>query len=211
VALRYVEQLASEHGARLRSTRPEPEEGDEEEQIEANGFAPAGSTALHWVVARNPMAPNGVAWVRWLLARKPGAAGQRDAEGKTALDQARLRNNPEYIGLLQTAVEAACTFRNRYILTSAGIIDADAGLTPRAVRYEGVDRSTGQRVVTSQSNPPLLVFCRVFFSDGLVVATDDAVLRGGCEQRAGRDGGGGGAAAGGDRALHGPRGRARAA
>ena len=137
MALRYVEQLASEHGARLRSTRPEPEEGDEDEQIEANGFAPAGSTALHWVVARDPMAPNGVAWVRWLLARKPGAAGQRDTEGKTALDQARLRNNPEYIGLLQTAVEAACTFRNRYILTSAGIIDADAGLTP-SVHKESV-------------------------------------------------------------------------
>ena len=133
VALRYVEQLASEHGARLVTTRPNPQEGDEE-QTEENGFTPAGSAALHWVVARDPTAPNGVAWVRWMLARKPGAAGQRDAEGKTALDQARLRNNPEYIGLLQTAVEAACTFRNRYILTSAGITDVDGQFSMEPIR-----------------------------------------------------------------------------
>lgn len=148
VALRYVEQLASEHGARLRSRRTVPSELEEpeQEQTEAAGFAPSGSTALHWVVARDPTAPNGVAWLRWLLVRRPESAGQRDAEGRTALDHARLRNNPEYVGLLQAAVEAACTFRTRYILTSAGVVDTDAGTTPRAVRYNGVDRSTGQRV-----------------------------------------------------------------
>eukprot|EP01043_Picozoa_sp_COSAG02_P013949 COSAG02_NODE_566_length_20219_cov_13.531759_9_plen_824_part_00 len=149
VALRYVEQLASEHGARLLAWTDRSEEATpecESERAVEDGKAPAGSTALHWVAARDPTAPNGVAWLRWLLARRPSAVGQRDADDRTALDHARLRNNPEYIGLLQVAVEAACTFRARYILTSRGVVDTDSGTTPRTVRYEGVDRSTGQRV-----------------------------------------------------------------
>ena len=151
VALRYTEQLAIEHGARLRlrhaSERDEDEENEEEEEAAAQaGSAQHGTTALHWVVGRAPSAPNGVAWVRWLLARRPEAAGQRDVNGRTALDLARLCDNPHYIGLLQNAVEAACTFRERYILTTAGLLDIDNGSEPRAVRYEGVDRSTGQRV-----------------------------------------------------------------
>ena len=149
VALRYVEQLAREHGARLlaRTDRNEGSISEHESKIAvADGKAPAGSTALHWVAARDPTAPNGVAWLRWLLARRPSAVGQRDADDRTALDHARLRNNPEYIGVLQVAVEAACTFRTRYILTTRGVVDTDSGTSPRTVRYEGVDRSTGQRV-----------------------------------------------------------------
>lgn len=148
IALRYVEQLATEHGARLLAQidQSEPVKSEHDSDRVEVGTAPAGSTALHWVAARDPTAPNGVAWLRWLLARRPSAAGQRDAEGRTALDHARLRNNPEYIGVLQAAVEAACTFRTRYILTTRGVVDMDSGTTPRAVRYEGVDRSTGQRV-----------------------------------------------------------------
>ena len=149
IALRYVEQLASEYGARLlararRSERPTLE--SESGRKVGDGAAPAGSTALHWVAARDPTAPNGVAWLRWLLARRPSSVGQRDADDRTALDHARLRNNPEYIAVLQAAVEAACTFRTRYILTARGVVDTDSGTTPRIVRYDGVDRSTGQRV-----------------------------------------------------------------
>ena len=149
IALRYVEQLAIEHGARLlaRARRSERETlENESERVVGDGAAPAGSTALHWVAARDPTAPNGVAWLRWLLARRPSSVGQRDADDRTALDHARLRNNPEYIAVLQAAVEAACTFRTRYILTAKGVVDTDSGTTPRIVRYEGVDRSTGQRV-----------------------------------------------------------------
>lgn len=149
VALRYVEQLANEHGARLlaRLDRNMSLNSEQElEQAKRDENVPESSTALHWVASRDPTAPNGVVWLRWLLARRPSAAGQRDAEGRTALDHARLRNNPEYIAILQAAVEAACTFRTRYILTTRGVVDIDSGTTPRAVRYDGVDRSTGQRV-----------------------------------------------------------------
>ena len=144
VALRWTEQLAIEHGGRLKAARA------------GAGLPPTGttgsvgSTALHWLCAqphRVQPTGNGVEWMRWLLQRRPADAGLRDAQGRTPLDYARLADNPRYIGLLQNAVEAACTYRGRYILTSTAEADqVESGGEMPVVRYNGIDRTTGTRI-----------------------------------------------------------------
>ena len=66
--------------------------------------------------------------------------------GRTALDHARKVNNPVYIGMMQNAIEMACTYRGRYILTAAATADVDCGASVPCVVHAAIDRRSGMRV-----------------------------------------------------------------
>jgi hypothetical protein len=83
------------------------------------------------------------------LLRFLSGAGWRGAvpkPGRTALDHARRVDNPVYIGMMQQAVEAACTYRGRYILTEAARADVECGAPTPWVVHAAIDRRSGMRV-----------------------------------------------------------------